>query len=119
MPEKQYKGWRDDTGIHVTVNDEPLQPCDPSPDGFGWGDSGHGAPDLALVISRIISTKWTMCCASLVGHGVALRLRVSTITKRSRSMWCPLGLKKGWELDPLVLTFFLIAIWSNATNNGA
>ena len=70
MPEKQYKGWRDDTGIHVTVNDEPLQHLPyHSPDGFEWGDSGRGSADLALAFSRIISTKWTMCCATLVGHG--------------------------------------------------
>lgn len=49
--QKTYTGYRDDTGVHVTVNGRPLRHIDyHSPDGFEWGYGGSGPADLALSI---------------------------------------------------------------------
>jgi hypothetical protein len=104
----------------VTVNDEPLQHLPyHSPDGFEWGDSGRGSADLALAILadylnevddvlRYLGRPWGRPPPASLHYHQAFKKYVV-------SAWP----KEGWELDPLVLTFFLIAIWSNATNNGA
>ena len=51
---KRYEGWREGGGIFVTVDGEPLPPCQDlraaSADGFEWGYGGSGPAQLALAL---------------------------------------------------------------------
>lgn len=62
---KLYIGYRDKTGVAITVNDEKLQ-LEPSlelhshsPTGFEWGSGGSGPSQLALAVLLDLYSKDT------------------------------------------------------------